>query len=221
MIKALIFDFDGLILDTEVPEYQSWAELYQAYGGALPVEKWAECIGSADGFNPYEYLEQLLGWPVDRAAVRTQRRARFAELMADQTILPGVQDYITTAKQLGLKLGVASSSPREWVVGHLSNFGLATHFDAIRCGDEVRATKPDPALYLAVLQALEIQAHEAIALEDSPNGILAAKRAGLFCVAIPNALTRQLSLSRADLQMHSLVDFPLAQLLQHPGQAHG
>jgi HAD superfamily hydrolase (TIGR01509 family) len=221
MIKALIFDFDGLILDTEVPEYQSWAELYQAYGSDLPLEKWAECIGSADAFNPYEYLEEQLGRPVDRAAVRIQRRARFADLMADQTILPGVQDYITAAKQLGLKLGVASSSPREWVVGHLSNFGLATHFDAIACGDEVQATKPDPALYLAVLQALEVQAHEAIALEDSPNGILAAKRAGLFCVAIPNALTRQLSLSRADLQMHSLVDFPLAQLLQHPGQAHG
>jgi HAD superfamily hydrolase (TIGR01509 family) len=221
MIKALIFDFDGLILDTEVPEYQSWAELYQAYGSTLPVERWAECIGSADGFNPYAYLEQQLGRSVDRAAVRLQRRARFAELMADQTILPGVQDYITTAKQLGLKLGVASSSPREWVFGHLSNFGLATHFDASRCGDEVQATKPDPTLYLEVLQALEVQAHEAIALEDSPNGILAAKRAGIFCVAIPNALTRQLSLNLADMQLHSLADLPLAQLLQRAGNADG
>jgi HAD superfamily hydrolase (TIGR01509 family) len=221
MIRALIFDFDGLILDTEVPEYQSWAELYQAYGCALPLEKWAQCIGSADAFNPYEYLEQLLGQPVDRASVRSQRRNRFAELMADQTILPGVQDYITAAKGRGFKLGVASSSPREWVVGHLSNFGLVSHFDAIHCGDEVQATKPDPALYLNVLQALEIQAHEAIALEDSPNGILAAKRAGIFCVAIPNALTRQLSLNRADLQMNSLGDFPLAQILQRAGDSHG
>jgi HAD superfamily hydrolase (TIGR01509 family) len=217
MIKALIFDFDGLILDTEVPEYQSWAELYQTYGSTLPLEKWAEYIGSADGFNPYEYLEQQLGRSVDQAAVRLQRRGRFAELMADQTILPGVQDYITTAKQLGLKLGVASSSPREWVFGHLSNLGLAAHFDAIRCGDEVPVTKPDPTLYLAVLQALEIQAHEAIALEDSPNGILAAKRAGIFCVAIPNALTQQLSLSLADVQMNSLADLPLAQILKRAG----
>jgi HAD superfamily hydrolase (TIGR01509 family) len=221
MIKALIFDFDGLILDTEVPEYQSWVELYQAYECDLSLEKWVECIGSADAFNPYEYLEQQLGRPVDRAAVRIQRRARFAEFMADQTVLPGVEDYIATAQHLGLKLGVASSSPRAWVVGHLTRFGLVTHFDVICCGDEVQATKPDPAVYLAVLQALKIRADEAIALEDSPNGILAAKRAGIFCVAIPNALTRQLSLGRADLQMNSLGDFPLAQLLQRAGDSHG
>jgi HAD superfamily hydrolase (TIGR01509 family) len=214
MIKALIFDFDGLILDTEVPEYQSWVELYQAYDCKLPLEKWLASIGTTNAFNPYEYLEQQLGRSIDRAAVRTQRRARFAELMADQPILPGVQDYIVTAKHLGLKLGVASSSPRSWVIGYLSRFGLDNHFDAIRCGNEVKATKPDPALYLAVLAALGVEASEAIALEDSPNGILAAKRAGIFCVAIPNALTKQLSLSLADFQMSSLADLPLEQILQ-------
>jgi HAD superfamily hydrolase (TIGR01509 family) len=214
MIKALIFDFDGLILDTEVPEYQSWVELYQTYGSKLPLDKWLASIGTTNAFNPYEYLEQQLGRSIDRAAVRTQRRARFAELMADQTILPGVEDYIVTAKHLGLKLGVASSSPRAWVIGYLSKFGLDTHFDAIRCGDEVKATKPDPALYLAALAALEVEASEAIALEDSPNGILAAKRAGLFSVAIPNALTRQLSLSLADVQISSLADLSLEQMLQ-------
>jgi HAD superfamily hydrolase (TIGR01509 family) len=221
MIKALIFDFDGLILDTEVPEYQSWVELYQAYGSALPLDKWLASIGTTNAFNPYEYLERQLGRSINRAEVRTQRRARFAELMADQTILPGVQDYIATAKHLGLKLGVASSSPREWVIGYLSKFGLDAHFDAIRCGDEVKVTKPDPALYLAVLQALGVEASEAIALEDSPNGILAAKRAGIFCVAIPNALTRQLSLILADFQMSSLADLPLEQLLQSACEAHG
>jgi HAD superfamily hydrolase (TIGR01509 family) len=221
MIKALIFDFDGLILDTEVPEYQSWVELYQAYDRVLPLEKWLECIGTTDAFNPYDDLEQQLGRLINRAEVRIQRRARFAELMADQAILPGVQDYIATAKHLGLKLGVASSSPREWVLGYLSHFGLASDFDAIRCGNEVKATKPDPALYWDILHALGVQADEAIALEDSPNGILAAKRAGIFCVAVPNALTRQLSLNLADFQIDSLADLPLEQILQRAGEAHG
>ncbi len=220
MIKALILDFDGLILDTEVPDYQSWVEVYQAYGCTLPLEKWIACIGTVDAFNPYEYLEQTLGHSIDRSAVRLQRRARFAELMADQSILPGVQDYIATAKHLGLKLGVASSSPREWVVRYLTQFGLASDFDVICCCDEVQATKPDPALYLSVLQTLDIRSDEAIALEDSPNGILAAKRAGIFCVVIPNALTRQLSLSLADYQLSSLIDLPLEQLLQHANDDH-
>ncbi len=214
MIKALIFDFDGLILDTEVPEYESWKELYQTYNCVLPLEKWLECIGTADAFNPYDYLEAQLGRSIDRAEVRLQRRARFAELMADQTVLPGVEHYIATAKDLGLKLGVASSSPRGWVVGHLTTLGLAHHFDTIHCGDEVKATKPDPALYLKALQTLGIEPHEAIALEDSPNGVLAAKRSGIFCVAIPNGLTRQLSLSHADVQLNSLADLPLEQILQ-------
>jgi beta-phosphoglucomutase-like phosphatase (HAD superfamily) len=130
-----------------VPEYQSWVELYQAYGCTLPLEQWLTSIGTTDAFNPYEYLEQLLGRSIDRAEVRKQRRARFAELMADQTVLPGVQDYIATAISLGLKLGVVSSSPRSWVSGYLSRFGLDTYFDAIRCGDEVKATKPDPGIW--------------------------------------------------------------------------
>jgi beta-phosphoglucomutase-like phosphatase (HAD superfamily) len=109
--------------------------------------------------------------------------------------------------------------PREWVVGHLSRFGLDRYFDVIRCGDEVKATKPDPELYLAALQSLELQGHEAIAFEDSPNGILAAKRSGLFCVAVPNGLTRQLSLSHADFQMSSLADSPLEEILQAAGGA--
>ena len=221
MIKALIFDFDGLILDTEVPEYQSWVELYQSYDCILPIEKWLECIGTTDAFNPYEELQEQLGRSIDREKIRLQRRARFAELMVDQPILPGVQNYIATAKQLGLKLGVASSSPREWVIGHLSRFSLDSNFDVICCGDEVAVTKPDPALYLMALQAMGIQAHETIALEDSPNGILAAKRAGIFVVAVPNALTRKLSLSVADFQMNSLADLPLEQILQRACDAQG
>jgi HAD superfamily hydrolase (TIGR01509 family) len=213
MIKALIFDFDGLILDTEGPEYQSWQEIYQAYGCSLFLPKWTEAIGSHDTFAPYDDLAQQLGRPIDRAAVRAKQRTRFNELMADQSILPGVERYILMARELGLKLGLASSSSRSWVTGYLAQLKLEAYFDSITCGDDVERTKPDPALYLDTLQALKVKAHEAIALEDSPNGVLAAKRAGIFCVAVPNAMTQQLSFGLADLQTSSLADLSLEELL--------
>ena len=213
MIKALVFDFDGLILDTEVPEYQSWQESYQAYGCSLSLSKWTEAIGTHDTFDPYDDLAQQLGRPVDRAAIRAKQRTRFAELMANQSILPGVERYIFRARELGLKLGVASSSSRSWVTGYLAQLGLEAYFDSIKCGDDVERTKPDPAVYLASLQALRVKAHEAIALEDSPNGVLAAKRAGIFCVAVPNAMTQQLSFDLADLQISSLAELSLEKLL--------
>jgi HAD superfamily hydrolase (TIGR01509 family) len=214
MIKALIFDFDGLILNTEVPEYQSWQEIYRAFGCSLPLSKWAECIGSSsDAFDPCGYLAQQLGRPVDRVAVRAKQRTRFSELMADQSILPGVERCIFKARELGLKLGLASSSSRSWVTGYLAQLKLEAYFDSIKCGDDVERAKPDPALYLATLRALEVKAHEAIALEDSPNGVLAAKRAGIFCVAVPNALTQQLPFDLADLQISSLAELSLEKLL--------
>ncbi|HEY6408189.1 MAG TPA: HAD-IA family hydrolase, partial [Ktedonobacteraceae bacterium] len=113
----------------------------------------------------------------------------------------------------GLKIGVASSSGHEWVDSHLARLGLIDYFDSIKCYDDVKHTKPDPELYLAVLTALGVQGYQAIALEDSPNGVIAAQRAGIFCVAVPNPVTRQLSLDHADLYLSSLSDVPLEELL--------
>lgn len=214
MIRALIFDFDGLILDTETTDLQAWREIYLEYGCTLPLSAWATGVGgSPDLFDPCQYLESQLGRPVDREAIRAKKRRREAELVETQPVLPGVREYITDAERLGLKLGVASSSSRSWVMGHLSRLGLLTYFHCIQCADDVKRAKPDPDLYLSVLDRLGFQANQAIAFEDSPNGILAAKRAGLFCVAVPNPVTRQLSLQQADLQLTSLAELPLEKLL--------
>ncbi len=214
MIRSLLFDFDGLIQDTEGPAFLAWQEIYEEHGCSLPLSAWAAAIGTTDGFDPYAYLEEQLGRSVDREALRRRFHQRETELSEAQPVLPGVMEYVAEAKRLRLKLGVASSSSREWVTGHLGRLGLLAAFEAIKCSDDVQHTKPDPELYHALLAALGLLASEAIALEDSPNGIRAAKRAGLFCVAVPNPLTRQLSLEEADLQLASLADMPLEALLQ-------
>jgi HAD superfamily hydrolase (TIGR01509 family) len=216
MIQAVVFDFDGLILDTEVPEFQTWQEIYQTHGCELALEVWATGLGtSSDAFDPYTHLQTQAGCPIDRETIQQRRRQRYLELLGANSVLPGVQEYIAEAKRLGLLLGVASSSSREWVVGHLTELGLISSFDCIKCRDDVSRVKPDPALYQAVVDTFALQPHQAIALEDSPHGITAAKQAGLFCVAVPNPLTRQLSLAHADLCISSLADLPLQQLLEH------
>jgi HAD superfamily hydrolase (TIGR01509 family) len=213
VIELVIFDFDGLILDTELPAFRCWQEIYADHGCELPFETWAACIGTVGGFDPYGDLAVRSGRAVDRVAVRARESARFAQLIAGESPLPGVRDYVETAAGLGLKLAVASSSSRDWVAGHLDRLGLLGRFDVLKCSDDVVRVKPDPGLYCAVLDELGVAPHRAIALEDSPNGIAAAKGAGLFCVAVPNAMTGRLALDGADLRIASLTDLPLARLL--------
>jgi HAD superfamily hydrolase (TIGR01509 family) len=214
MIRALILDFDGLIMDTEGPAYQSWSEIFQEFGTDLPLSAWEVWVGgSPEAFDPCGYLETRLGHTVDREAVTRRQREREAELVAAERALPGVEQYISEAKRLGLKLGVASSSDCPWVFRHLERLGLREQFDSIKCRDDVEKVKPSPDLYLAVLDDLGVGPREAIALEDSPHGITSAQAAGLFCVAVPNPLTRQLSTDHADLHLDSLSDLPLEGLL--------
>ncbi|HEX7975037.1 MAG TPA: HAD-IA family hydrolase [Anaerolineales bacterium] len=213
MIRGLIFDFDGLILETEGPIYQSWNEFYQAHNCQLSFEVWAGAIGKEEAaYDPLGELEARIGRRLPPEIVAARRR-RETELIAVQATRPGVRAYLESARRLGLKTGLASSSSCAWVVGHLNRLGLLGYFDCLRAADDVQKTKPDPDLYLAALEGLGLAASEAVAFEDSPNGILAAKRAGLLCVAVPHELTRRLSLDRADYRLDSLADLPLADLL--------
>jgi HAD superfamily hydrolase (TIGR01509 family) len=216
-MRLVVFDFDGLILDTEAPVYDAWQAIYAEHGQALAFEKWAECIGTADAFDPCDDLQALCGRPLDAGALTRRHRAATDARIATLPVLPGVRAYVDEARRLGVRLGVASSSSRAWVEGHLTRLGLRAHFEVVRCAEDVPRVKPDPALYLAVLDAMGIAARDAVALEDSPNGVLAAKRAGMTCVAVPNALTARLDLAAADLTLASLAEVPLVELLRRLG----
>ena len=215
VIRALVFDFDGLIVDTEVPIFRVWQRIYRERGQELPLDRWLTTIGTASApFDPARELGVRTGEKIDQRALKALERLYYQEATAMQQLLPGVADYLAVARELGLKTAVASSSSRKWVMEHLDRFGIGGKFDAIVCREDVKRTKPDPELYRTALQRLEVQPVEAIALEDSSNGIHAAKAAGLFCVAVPNPLTADLDLTEADLSLLSLEAMSLRDLLK-------
>jgi HAD superfamily hydrolase (TIGR01509 family) len=215
-IKALIFDFDGTILDTETPEFQSWQAVYADYGCELPLTEWVNAIGRGQDqitFDPYAYLQICSGKIIDQDAVRLRRRNLFAELLMQEPLRTGVHDYLNAARSAGLRLAIASSSRRSWIDEHLTRFDLLPFFDVVRCADDVARTKPDPELYLSAAAALGLPVSEVIAFEDSPNGARAARSAGIFCVAVPNTMTKHLIFEEPDLMLPSLESISLSQLL--------
>jgi HAD superfamily hydrolase (TIGR01509 family) len=214
-IRGLLFDFDGLLLDTETPSRQAFEELYRDHGHELPHDRWSTVIGTLGAeFEPYTYLEELIGTPLDREALDVRRRAREDELCDLEDLRPGIEEYLAEAERRGLATAIVSSSSREWIHRHLGRLARTNGWDAIVTadGDPERA-KPRPTLYLEALAALGVDPAEAVAFEDSPNGVRAAKAAGIFCVAVPNPATATLALDEADVVLESLEDLPLPELL--------
>ncbi len=214
-IRGLLFDFDGLLVDTETPSRLAYEELYRDHGHELPLDKWATLVGTIGAeFDPDAHLEQLVGQPLDRERIAQRLRARERELSDLEDLRPGIEDYLAAAERLGLKTAIVSSSTREWIERHLLRLDRVNTWDAIVAADgDVTRAKPQPTLYLEALDALGLPATEAIAFEDSLNGIRAAKAAGLFCVAVPNPITETFALDEADLLLGSLEELPLDELL--------
>lgn len=214
MIRSVVFDFDGVILDTELPEYRSWQELYREFGQELELELWHKCVGTdADAFDPCAHLQTLVKKELNREELKAKKREQYYACADLLEPMPGVLDYLESAKVLGVKLGIASSSSSDWVCGHLRRLGLMGYFDTVRTRDYVRRAKPAPELYYQVLDGLECRASEAVAIEDSLNGLLAAKAAGVYCIAVPNEITRGMPLDVADYQIGSLTEISLEDLL--------
>jgi HAD superfamily hydrolase (TIGR01509 family) len=211
-VRALVFDFDGLIIDTEGPVYEAWAEVYRQHGQELSLDFWKTIVGRGSNyFDPIAELEKRLGRSLEAEAIRADRRLRTMELVEALTILPGVLEWREDARALGVGLGVASSSGRGWVTGHLERLGLAD-WDCIRCLEDVDSPKPAADLYISVLECLGVPPGQAVAVEDSVHGVQAAKTAGLYCVAVPSSLTADHDFSRADLVLTSLSDRSFAEV---------
>ena len=213
-MDLLIFDFDGLILDTETASYEVWSGIFQSYGATLPMTEWAACIGTTQGaFDVYAYLQSQVRQPIDVKEIARRHREEALKIIDSLEPRPGVLSYMSDAQKLRLPLALASSSDQKWVMSHLSRLNLAEHFHSIRTSNDVEKVKPDPELYQLTLTTMGVKPHRAVAFEDSPNGIKAAKAAGIFTVAVPNSVTRQLPIGEADLRIESMADISLRELL--------
>jgi beta-phosphoglucomutase-like phosphatase (HAD superfamily) len=206
-IEALLFDFDGTIWDSEAAVFNAYRELYEEHGHELPVDRWTSGVGTLDGYDPAGELETLIGRELDTGS------DPWASL--DHVDLrPGVRAYLDGATERGISLGIVSSNSAEWIQRHLVRLGIADVWQAIVTADGDRSiAKPNPVLYREALTRLGAYPPNAIAIEDSPNGIAAAKAAGIFCLAVPNEVTERLDMSAADLVVRSLEELPLDVLI--------
>ena len=221
-LRALLFDFDGLVLDTESTEFRTWSELYERHGHGLELERWADAIGTLNGFDPATHLASL-GVTLGEEDLEARER-RNLDLCDLEELRPGVVELLEAAERRGIATAIVSSSSDDWIARHLDVRGLRERFRTIVCAnhDPSRA-KPRPTLYLEALERLDVRADEAMAFEDSPYGVAAATAAGIFCVAVPNDVTARLDLSRADVVVDSLAGLTIDALerLRHPEPVEG
>jgi HAD superfamily hydrolase (TIGR01509 family) len=203
MIQALVFDFDGLIVDTETPLFTAWEAVHSRRGVSCDRTLLFGAVGHVGiDFDPWV----AFGPQADRQALEQEYRSNARTLTWSQPPLPGVEALLADARRRGLALGVASNSTHAHVEGHLARIGLLAAFDAIRCIDDVPAGKPAPDVYLSVLAALDAEPRRTIAFEDSVPGHVAAKRAGLHCVVVPNPSTAHCDFPHADWKVPSLAE---------------
>ena len=214
MVKALLFDFDGTLVDTESVEFRAWEQTFLAHDVKLALERYGVGVGTLDGFDPLTELEALLGHEIDREGVNARRRALELELLASEVLRPGVHEYLEAARGLGLRVGIVSSASEDWIEGNLERLERSHGWECIIAanGDVARA-KPEPTLYLEALETLGVAAADSVAFEDSANGALAAQRAGIFCVAVPNPITAHMDV-QGDLNLVSFEEQSLERLLE-------
>lgn len=184
---ALIFDFDGTLLDTETREFWHWQQLYRQHGRELRLHDWQRGIGTWDAFDPWAGLPDHV--QAEREQVHAGLHQRIVSDIAEQDLRPGARAVLDEARAAGYRLALATSSDRAWVTRWLTQHGL-DHFEVMATRDDVARVKPDPELYLLAARRLGLRPRDCLAVEDSLNGATAAVAAGMRVVVVPNDVTR-------------------------------
>jgi putative hydrolase of the HAD superfamily len=215
-IKGIIFDFDGLILDTETAEVHIWEKVFQQFGLVLPMDRYLQYVGHATDNQFVQSFMHDMGLTDEQIeSALGEYEHLFSSSDYFNTPREGIREFILSGKDSGLNLGIASNSYSNWVIGHLRNLKLEQFFDPICTREAVSNSKPDPEIYNLVLKNWKFAPQEVLAFEDSPNGILAAKNAGIVCVAVPNPLTANMDISNADLIFNSFTEMNLHEIIRN------
>ncbi|GIN61093.1 haloacid dehalogenase [Robertmurraya siralis] len=196
MIKAIIFDFDGTLVDTETLWYKMYKDvLLEKYEVHLPLEEFAKVIGTTDEAL-YSYVHSQTKTTIDFTELEMEIKSKIMEQKDQLVLREGAADLIKKAKSMNLKIGIASSSPRKWIEDILEHVKIRDSFSVIKTKDDVSEVKPNPELYLKAMEELEVLPHETLAIEDSANGSIAAIEAGIKTVIVPNEVTKFLTFDK-------------------------
>jgi HAD superfamily hydrolase (TIGR01509 family) len=203
-VRAVVFDFDGLLMDTETTWVETWRAEWEWHGLELDLDDgfWPGHGGDVGQYH-YDALAAAVGPEYDREKSHVRRMAHRDRLHRTLDFLPGIRDWLREARRLGLRIAIASSSSRDWVMGHLQRVGAVGLFDLVVTGDEVSAHKPDPEIYQLALSRLAVDGAAAVAVEDTAHGVVAAQRAGLAAIAIPNPFVPAEAVAQAELVLTS------------------
>lgn len=196
---AVLFDFDGILVDTEWAIYQAWLRTFQRHGHELPLSLYTRCIGSDfDAWSPKVHLEDLTKLGLDWVELDSARQVEIRADLEKEGPIDGVVALLEGIKARGIPQAVVSSSSHSWVDGWLEKLGLRGYFSEVICKGDARRIKPAPDLYLAAAQRLGVEPGGCLVIEDSHNGLLAAHAAGMRTWIVPNRVTLGLDFSLAE-----------------------
>lgn len=209
MIKAVIFDMDGVIIDSEPKHIKFEQELFRSLGAAVNEDEHLKFVGTTSQYmwasiKRNHKLEQT----VDEL-VKLDRDKYFEFLINDDSLVSinGVNELVVRLKKENLKLAVASSSPIDVIEYVINKLGLIKYFDLIVTGDYVKRSKPNPDIFLYAAEKLSVKPNNCLVIEDSENGVNAAKNADMKCVGYKNLNSGNQNITRADMIIKNFNDF--------------
>ncbi|MGQ9456105.1 MAG: HAD family hydrolase [Armatimonadota bacterium] len=222
LLKAVIFDMDGVLTDTEPLHGECFVRAFASFGIFTTLEEYRQAV-TLGGSTVRDYFLKLGGDPSDWDRVKGLKDSYLEQMIAERNILmPGTTKLLETLRKNGIKTAIATSARRRSLEIILGPYNLYEYFDAIVTKDDTEVEKPDPRLYLIAAERLGVDPGNCVAIEDSPRGILAAMRAGMLCIAIPTPSTAEGDFSQASMIISSLEDITidvLRILVEHKKQS--